>query len=57
MDITSALLHKADVAAKNEDYHLERYYINMVNQFQLIYDKLQDFAPDNQVANLVLACN
>ena len=58
LDIIKALQDKSDIAFDIEDNHqLGSYYSNMSDQFQLIYDKLKDFQPENRVANLVLAAN
>lgn len=57
LDIIKALQVQADISCENDDLHLSSYYSNMSDQFQLIYDKLKDFQPENRVANLVLAVN
>ncbi len=57
LDIMSALHSKVKDAELVEEHHLANYYLNMIQQFEMIYDKLQDFVPENRVANLVLACN
>lgn len=58
LDIIKALQVQADIACDIKDNHqLGVYYLNMSDQFQLIYDKLKDFQPENRVANLVLAVN
>lgn len=57
LDITSALHLKVKDAEMVGEHHLAAYYLNMIQQFELVYDKLQDFVPENRVANLVLACN
>ena len=54
LDIMDSLQLKAQMVS---DPHLAVYYESIVDQFQLIYDKLQDFVPENRVANLVLAVN
>ena len=41
----------------DNDPGLSAYYMNIAVQFQRIYDKLQEFVPENRVANLVLAVN
>ena len=57
LDIISALEIKLSLAETAGDSHLAIYYFEMQNQFQRIYDKLQDFVPENRVAHLVLASN
>ena len=58
LDIIKALEIQEDRAYMNKnDSHLASYYMNLENQFQQIYDKLQEFVPENRVANLVLAVN
>jgi hypothetical protein len=58
LDIISALEEKENLAyLVDYDPGLAAYYMNLGNQFQRIYDKLQDFVPENRVANLVLAVN
>ena len=58
LDIISALEAKEDNAYFiQEDPQLSVYYLHLIQQFQEVYNKLQDFVPENRVANLVLACN
>jgi hypothetical protein len=57
LDIISALEEKEDALYLAENYQLSAYYMNLGGQFQKVYDKLQDFVPENRVANLVLAVN
>lgn len=57
LDIISALEEKENALYLAEDQHLAAYYMNLGVQFQKVYDKLQDFVPENRVANLVLAVN
>ena len=58
LDIIKALEIQEDRAYMVQgDPHLASYYMNLENQFQQIYDKLQEFVPENRVANLVLAVN
>ena len=57
LDIISALEIKLSLAETAGDSHLAMYYFDMQNQFQRIYDKLQDFVPENSVAHLVMAVN
>jgi len=57
LDIISALEEKEDALYLGEDKHLAAYYMNLAQQFQTIHNKLQEFQPENRVANLVLAVN
>ena len=57
LDIISVLEERENVLYFDGDEHLVAYYANMKDQFQTVYDKLQDFVPENRVANLVLAVN
>jgi hypothetical protein len=52
LDIISALESK-----ENDDPHLASYYLYMIQQFKMVYDKLQDFIPEDRVAHFVLASN
>jgi hypothetical protein len=53
----SALEEKENALQLAENYQLSAYYMHLGGQFQRIYDKLQEFVPENRVANLVLAVN
>jgi len=57
LDIISALEEKENALYLAENPQLAAYYMNLGVQFQRVYDKLQDFVPENRVANLVLAVN
>ncbi len=57
LDIISALEEKENALYLADNYELSSYYMNLGVQFQRIYDKLQEFVPENRVANLVLAVN
>jgi len=52
LDIISALESK-----ENDDPHLASYYLNMIQQFKMVHDKLQDLIPEDRVANFVLTSN
>ena len=57
-DIISALERCENDAYFNKgDEHLADYYMSIQNQFTLVLEKLQEFVPENRVANLVLAVN
>ena len=57
LDIINALEIQEDIAYTQKNDELASYYLNLSVQFQRIYDKLQEFVPENRVANLVLAAN
>ena len=58
LDIISALEEKENLAyLVDYDPGLSAYYMNLGNQFQRIYDKLQELPGESRVANLVLAVN
>lgn len=58
LDIIKVLEVKENLAyIVDYDPGLAAYYMNLANQFQKVYDKLQEFVPENRVANLVLAVN
>jgi len=56
MDIISALEVQEIIAREvGDNHHLASYYLNMMNQFQTVYDRLQDRAGEDRLATLVLA--
>lgn len=55
LDIISALEDKAENLEESAQFTLANYYYNIIQQFDLIEEKLQDFVPENRVAQLVLA--
>jgi hypothetical protein len=57
LDIILALEEKENTLYDADDKHTAAYYMNLGNQFQRVYDKLQGVVPENRVANLVLAAN
>jgi uncharacterized protein YjgD (DUF1641 family) len=57
LDIIANLDDLAENLEEAENYTLSAYYLNIIQQFQSVYDKLQDFVPENRVANLVLSVN
>ena len=57
LDISSQLTAVADNLDDAENYTLSAYYSKIVQQFEMIHDKLQDFVPENRVANLALIAN
>lgn len=56
-DIISALEDKAENLEECANFHLAAYYYNIIDQLDKITEKLEDFQPENRVANLVLAVN
>ena len=52
--IISVLCDK-EQAVYDNDPHLSAYYLNMVQQFEAVYDKLQELPGEKRVANLILA--
>lgn len=57
LDIIDLLEAKEYELYNEEKPQVSVYYAKLADQFQLIYDKLKDFQPENRVANLVLAVN
>lgn len=57
LDIISALELVEEGVYDDGDHQCAAYYQNMIRQFERISDKLQEFVPENRVANLVLAVN
>lgn len=54
-DIIAALSEQEIAAAKSGDHHLAAYYLNMIQQFELISVKLKELPGEKRVAHLVLA--
>lgn len=57
LDIISTLEDKAEKLEESAQFTLANYYYNIIEQFDRISEKLEDFQPENRVANLVLAVN
>jgi arginyl-tRNA synthetase len=57
LDIISALDDVGDNCMQAENVHLASYYAKLSQQFEIIYDKVQGFVPENRVANLALVVN
>lgn len=57
MDIISTLEDKVETLEESADFHLAAYYYSIIDQLDLIVEKVKDFQPENRVANLVLATN
>ena len=57
LDIISTLEDKAENLEESANFTLANYYYNIIEQLDKITEKLEDFQPENRVANLVLAAN
>lgn len=57
LDIISALEDRAENLEEAAQFHLASYYYNIIDQLDLISNKVKEFQPENRVANLVLAVN
>jgi len=56
-DLMTLLDEKVEALDDAEEYRLGTYYFRMAKQLQKIAEKLDDFQPENRVANLVLIAN
>jgi hypothetical protein len=56
-DIISALQLVEEGVYDDGDLQGAAYYQNMIQQFELISNKLQEFVPEDRVANLALVAN
>ena len=57
LDIISTLEDKAENLEESSQFTLANYYYHIIEQFDKISEKLEQFQPENKVANLVLAVN
>ncbi len=57
LDIISTLEDKAENLEESANFTLANYYYNIIEQLDKITEKLEQFQPENRVANLVLAAN
>jgi hypothetical protein len=57
LDIIDALEDKETKFYDAGDKHLAAYYMNMVAQFQRVYDRLQDLPGEKRVASLTSFSN
>ena len=57
LDIISTLEDKAENLEESANFHLAAYYYNIIDQLDRITEKLEQFQPENKVANLVLIAN
>jgi len=56
-DLMTLLDEKVEALDDAREYQLGTYYFYMAKQLQKVAEKLQDFVPENRVANLVLVAN
>jgi len=57
LDIISTLEDKAENPEESANFTLANYYYNIIDQLDRITEKLEQFQPENRVANLVLVAN
>lgn len=57
LDIISTLEDKVENLEESANFTLASYYYNIIDQFDRIVEKMEDFVPENRVANLVLTAN
>jgi hypothetical protein len=55
LDIISSLCDKEQALYEAENYHLSAYYLNILQQFETIVEKLEELPGEKKVANLVMA--
>ena len=55
MDVISSLCDKEQALYDAENHHLAAYYLNILQQFEKIVEKLDELPGEKRVANLVLA--
>ena len=55
LDIISSLCDKEQALYDTEDHHLAAYYLNILQQFEKIVEKLDELPGEKRVAQLVLA--
>lgn len=56
LDIISALCDK-EQDVYDENPHLSAYYLNMIQQFENVFHKLEEIPGEKRVAQLILAAN
>ena len=57
LDIISTLEDKVENLEESANFTLASYYYNTIDQFDRIVEKMEEFVPENRVANLVLVAN
>jgi hypothetical protein len=55
LDIISSLCDKEQALYDAENYQLSAHYLNILQQFETIVEKLEELPGEKRVANLVLA--
>lgn len=55
LDVISALCDKEQALYDAENHQLSAYYLNILQQFEQIVEKLEEKPGENRVAHLVLA--
>jgi hypothetical protein len=55
LDIISSLCDKEQALYEAENYQLSAYYLNILQQFETIVEKLEELPGEKRVANLVMA--
>jgi hypothetical protein len=55
LDIIDSLCDKEQALHDAENYHLSAYYLNILQQFEAIVEKLDELPGEKRVANLVMA--
>jgi hypothetical protein len=55
LDVISSLEERAEILEEAENYHLSAYYLNILQQFEAIVEKLDELPGEKRVANLVMA--
>jgi hypothetical protein len=55
LDIISSLCDKEQALYEAENYQLSAYYLNILQQFEMIVEKLEELPGEKRVANLVMA--
>jgi len=57
LDIIDVLVEKENALFRADNHQLAAYYLNIIQQFELICDKLKERPGEDRVAHLVLASN
>jgi hypothetical protein len=55
LDVISSLEERAEILEEAENYQLSAYYLNILQQFEAIVEKLDELPGEKRVANLVMA--
>ncbi len=54
LDVISSLCDKEQALYDGENYQLAAYYLNIIQQFEQIVEKLEELPGEKRVANMVL---